>query len=164
MPGTGANIEIIGLKDVMSRIQSLPDATKAEILNDVANYAINSAFNETPPRVDHGPGGTPYQWNSDRQRRAFFATKGFGRGIPTIRTGELKASWNYEIGKDSVKFINQANYAQFVVGADIQRGHKADGWNNMVAVWANNLTFRSSKFRAVVMSAVQQAIRKIKLG
>ena len=29
----------------------------------------------------------PIQWDSERQRRAFFATDGFGRGIPTERTG-----------------------------------------------------------------------------
>jgi hypothetical protein len=163
MPGTGANVEIIGMKEVVSRISSLPDAAKQEVLEDVASYAIAEVFSETPPRVFHGP-GKPYQWQSEKQRRAFFASDGFGQGIPTKRTGELKSSWNYEIQGDSVKIINQANYAQFVIGGDIQRGHIADGWKNMVESWSGKLSFRSSKFRSVVMGAVQKAIRKLKLG
>jgi hypothetical protein len=30
----------------------------------------------------------PINWDSEKQRRAFFATNGFGHGIPYVRTGE----------------------------------------------------------------------------
>ena len=35
----------------------------------------------------------PVQWDSERQRRAFFATDGFGRGIPYKRTGRYVRSF-----------------------------------------------------------------------
>jgi hypothetical protein len=35
----------------------------------------------------------PIQWDSERQRRAFFATKGFGRGIPYRRTNRYRLGW-----------------------------------------------------------------------
>jgi hypothetical protein len=37
----------------------------------------------------------PVQWDSERQRRAFFATNGFGKGIPYQRTGRYIASWQH---------------------------------------------------------------------
>ncbi len=163
MPGTGANVSITGLQSVMSRIESLPAETQRQILEDVANYGISAVFSEYPERVNHGP-GRPYIWTSEKQRRAFFASDGFGRGIPTKRTNELQKSWNYIIGQGEVKFINQANYAEYVVGKNIQPGHVADGWQNMIAQWPKKLSFQSSKFRAIVMEAVQKAIRKVKLG
>lgn len=35
----------------------------------------------------------PVQWDSEKQRRAFFATNGFGAGIPYKRTGAYVAGW-----------------------------------------------------------------------
>lgn len=35
----------------------------------------------------------PINWDSEKQRRAFFATDGFGRGIPTKRTGRYEKGW-----------------------------------------------------------------------
>lgn len=41
------------------------------------------------------------RWKSERQRRAFFASDGFGGGIPHRRTGGLQAAWEVEItGRD----------------------------------------------------------------
>jgi len=35
----------------------------------------------------------PIRWDSVKQRKAFFATDGFGRGIPTKRTGATSKAW-----------------------------------------------------------------------
>lgn len=35
----------------------------------------------------------PINWDSDRQRIAFFASNGFGGGIPHIRTGQSALGW-----------------------------------------------------------------------
>lgn len=43
----------------------------------------------------------PVQWDSEKQRRAFFATDGFGGGIPYQRKGRYEASFQvqrYELG------------------------------------------------------------------
>lgn len=38
----------------------------------------------------------PVQWDSERQRRAFFATNGFGRGIPYRRTHQYRFGWQLQ--------------------------------------------------------------------
>lgn len=35
----------------------------------------------------------PIKWDSPKQRRAFFATDGFGGGIPHKRTGDYQRAW-----------------------------------------------------------------------
>jgi len=35
----------------------------------------------------------PIKWDSVKQRKAFFASDGFGRGIPTKRSGEYTKGW-----------------------------------------------------------------------
>lgn len=76
----------------------------------------------------------PVQWTSERQRRAFFATDGFGRGIPTQRTGKLQAGWqvSYDAkhydGAITVK--NTVPYERYVTGYQQQGFHKATGWYN----------------------------------
>lgn len=74
----------------------------------------------------------PLRWTSERQRRAFFATNGFGRGIPTQRTGALQQGWDYTIDKFSdggtFRIINDVPYMRFVEGDDTQPFHLDTGW------------------------------------
>jgi len=58
----------------------------------------------------------PIRWVSDRQRRAFFATDGFGRGIPTGRTNRYTAAWKVVKNKDGYSVINDSGYAKYVGG------------------------------------------------
>lgn len=46
--------------------------------------------------VDGQPIRYPVQWDSQRQRKAFFATEGFGKGIPTQRTGGYRQGWKVQ--------------------------------------------------------------------
>lgn len=39
----------------------------------------------------------PVRWDSERQRRAYFASNGFGRGIPYRRTHRYRFGWREEI-------------------------------------------------------------------
>jgi hypothetical protein len=39
------------------------------------------------------PSTSPVHWDSEKQRRAYFATDGFGAGIPYKRTGEYERGW-----------------------------------------------------------------------
>ena len=45
-----------------------------------------------PPAWLSPVGGSP-SWDSERQKRAFFATGGFGKGIPYQRTGAYEQGW-----------------------------------------------------------------------
>lgn len=82
--------------------------------------------------VEPGAPVYPIIWTSDKQRRAFFATNGFGRGIPTVRTHAIRDSWDarFEFQEDGGDFIveNKAPYAHWVVGLGQQGFHATTGW------------------------------------
>lgn len=67
----------------------------------------------------------PIDWTSEKQRRAFFATDGFGAGIPYRRTGRYAAGWYVNTtvtgGNIEMDIGNSAPYAQFVGGSLSQR-------------------------------------------
>lgn len=77
----------------------------------------------------------PIIWQSERQRRAFFATKGFGKGIPTQRTGALQEAWAVNLTTDdtggALTFDNSAPYSIYVQGDIMQRMHIASGYHNV---------------------------------
>lgn len=147
---------------VVSRLKSMPDAVRMEVLDEASAYATEVLAGETPGRVDHSD--TPYIWNSEKQRRAYFATDGFGGGIPSTRSGALESGWSADVTPYGAKITNEAAYAGYVVGEAQQLGHKADGWKLVADTLKGKLSFQSSKFRSVVMSAVKVALGKVKLG
>lgn len=134
-----------GLKEVKELMASLPRGIKLQAMEAIATYLIGNeqrGLAKAPERVQHGA-GNPYQWQSEKQRRAFFATDGFGGGIPYKRTGNLSAGWVYD-SKDSnwtsVKIENIESYSGFVMGDQQQRGHAADKWRKFADVISTNLT------------------------
>ncbi len=80
------------------------------------------------------PGGVkyPFQFATAKSRRAFFATNGFGRGIPTQRTNQLHDSWDTQItDRDSsslVRVVNLKPYSQYVYAPRQVPGHFNTGW------------------------------------
>lgn len=79
----------------------------------------------------------PIQFTSDRQRKAFFASDGFGRGIPTRRTGGIAAGWdiNFIPTQDGGLFVlnNPSEAAKFVQGPQpfAQGFHIDTGWKQV---------------------------------
>ena len=77
----------------------------------------------------------PIVWQSERQRRAFFATNGFGRGIPTERSGKLQAEWKVRQRTTStggsISFDNDTSYSPYVQGDQMQDMHIASGYHNV---------------------------------
>lgn len=89
------------------------------------------------PRVRY-----PIAWKSIKQRKAFFASNGFGRGIPTQRTGALPAAWSlsfeYTAGGITIAtFSNPTPYLEFVQGTWQQPMHINTGWINYIDEWAS---------------------------
>lgn len=84
---------------------------------------ILKQLRKTPGRPHY-----PLRWKSERQRRAFFATNGFGGGIPYARTGKLEAGWDarFTFSGDGGSFVveNDTPYARYVVGYDQQPFHE----------------------------------------
>lgn len=91
---------------------------RARIVRELSKY---------PPKPKY-----PLRWQSARQRRAFFASNGFGKGIPYQRTGNLGKSWQVSskaLGEGmSITTENTAPYAQYVVGSFQQTFHADTGW------------------------------------
>ena len=73
----------------------------------------------------------PVHWDSDKQRVAFFASGGFGRGIPTVRSGETNGAWTLTSLSNGYEIDNQSSGSLFVYGDLFGRGqsliHK-DRW------------------------------------
>jgi len=135
---------IRGVDKVKEFMASLPRGIKQAAMIAMSEYIIGDerhGLKFYPPRVDHDK-SNPYQWQSEKQRRAFFATNGFGRGIPTKRTDTLKNAWTVTTQDSNwtmVKIENKSGYAPFVQGDWQQRGHAADKWRKFGQVVTDNL-------------------------
>lgn len=57
----------------------------------------------------------PIQWDSERQRRAFFASDGFGRGIPSQRTGS-EGRWQIVKLAEGYRFEHPSPHAVYLWG------------------------------------------------
>ena len=68
-------------KKIRYFIMKSPQST-VSVLEETA-FRIRDRMNVRKPKTDY-----PVTWDSERQRRAFFATNGFGKGIPYKRTGD----------------------------------------------------------------------------
>lgn len=79
-----------------------------------------------------GPSHRPVIWTSAKQRRAYFATNGFGQGIPYRRSGKLQQGWRVELVPDDkggeIIAYNEVPYTRWVQGASQQIQHYATGW------------------------------------
>lgn len=75
------------------------------------------------------------RWTSAKQRAAYFASNGFGAGIPYHRTHRLSKSWRVEVvgNEFSVALVasNPSPSATFVQGPRAQRMHIDAGWNQL---------------------------------
>jgi hypothetical protein len=148
-------ISMRGQEKIKAYLETLPRGVKIAAMEAFSQYMIGDethGLKYNPPRVEHGP-DNPYKWQTEKQRRAFFATDGFGRGIPTERTGETTNAWMMTT-KDSnwtqVKIENDSPGAFFVQGDGQQRGHKADGWRKVADIIKTNTAGAMQKaFKAV---------------
>ncbi len=94
------------------------------------------------PRKRNYPSDYPLEWTSDKQRKAYFATNGFGKGIPYKRTGDLARGWRVVANNNGAVFAiaitNPSKSAKFVYGSLArnvqeakryqQRFHAITGW------------------------------------
>jgi hypothetical protein len=85
----------------------------------------------------------PIAWQTEKQRKAYFATDGFGKGIPTKRTGEHTRAWVFvwksgADGEGALTLQNRKKGARFIFGGFRpgngfqQRMHKPN-WPNAIA-------------------------------
>ena len=118
------------LEQLKDFITTLPRRIRGEATEVAAEYLIGNdrrGLKHYPARVQHGE-GNPYQWQSEKQRRAYFASNGFGGGIPYRRTNQLKNGWQTVGYGVKVSITNTTPYTGFVMGDEQQKGHRADKW------------------------------------
>lgn len=90
--------------------------------------------NEALRKITIVPGAPvhPIRWKSQRQRKAYFASKGFGKGIPSRRNYKLLKGWRVVVRPTpyggSISMENPEPYMRFVQGADAQPFHLDTGW------------------------------------
>lgn len=123
--------------DLTKSIKGLPAASR-KILNVEMEKTVKPAVQrEVTDLVATYPGPVkyPFEFGTAKSRRAFFATQGFGRGIPTVRTGTLFRAWQvrYRFSEQLGALIigNTTDYARYVYGFKGQRqipGHARTGW------------------------------------
>lgn len=95
-------------------------------------FATNRAL--AALRTVPGPPTHPIRWTNERQQRAYFASKGFGRGIPSRRGSppEVTAAWRGQFiptpDGGIMALINDAPHVDFVQGFRAQGFHLDTGW------------------------------------
>lgn len=94
-------------------------------------YPIRWARSKNPQ--DAGKrANTRYGYYS-RQKAAYYATNGFGKGIPSPSTGALRAGWSIDLNPDVangavLEAVNKVPYAVFVQGVWMQNFHIDAGY------------------------------------
>jgi len=105
---------------VASTEQRLTVLVQRRIL-PVVQRDVDRTLNADAPKPSY-----PIPWQSEKQRKAYFATKGFGRGIPSKRTGKVRA-WKARFvkrgGSYVIEAVNPVSYARYVYGPQQQRMH-----------------------------------------
>lgn len=150
------NVKVRNLDGLSQKISELPRGVRGEATQAAAKELVGNerhGLQYYPGRKNHGS-GNPYQWQSEKQRRAYFATNGFGNGIPSRRTYQLRFGWQVSSWEDGAKtkVINNVPYAKYVQGNQMQNGHKVDGWRGVPEIISSNM--------AAMMRAVNLAVAR----
>ncbi len=129
------------LEAVKEFISTLPRQIRGQATEAASEYLIGNesrGLKHYPARVQHGA-DNPYQWQSGKQRRAYFASNGFGKGIPYQRTNSLSDGWTTINDGVKTAIVNDLPYATYVMDEYQQRGHKADGWRLVSQIISTNI-------------------------
>jgi hypothetical protein len=104
-----------------------------------------------PPR-EYGP----FVWSSDKQRRAYFATNGFGGGIPYMRTMQLYENAKFNINERLfwIEYTNTSPYAKWVQHPSYQIiGMKMRNWMFVNKYILTHRTRIVSEFKPAALKA-----------
>jgi hypothetical protein len=86
------------------------DLVLDSFLDEMANEVF-ATMQEPGTEIEY-----PVNWDSEKQRRAFFATNGFGAGIPYQRTGTLEGEWIKDAIEMGYEVLNPDPIAHYVYG------------------------------------------------
>lgn len=130
-------VNTLPLSDAADFVETF-NAIVSEIGGEVAAEVRPAMLDElryTPPEWTGGK----REWESERQRRAYFASDGFGAGIPYVRTGKYAGGWvvisETTDGSFELTVGNAEPYAPFVGGTLNQRSRsEAQRWQQRMHI------------------------------
>lgn len=119
------------LKAVQEFAREYPDLARQSAFENIVPQ-IETMVNQQLKQRIPGPAKKPIKWTSDKQRKAYFATDGFGHGIPYKRTGKLPEAWEVLTRASEhglrISVVNDNPAAPFVYGRWKQQFHTNTGW------------------------------------
>jgi len=137
------------------KLDAYPSFVIEEGLNSVNTFLNSEQFKLSmyPPESD-----APFVWSSEKQRRAYFATDGFGKGIPYVRSYELANSGEFVVEKKFkslyIAYANAAPYFKWVQGQFSQIiGHITRGWKPVNTFVVDNGAIVRERFEAGIKGA-----------
>lgn len=150
-------IDLTGIDNLQEKLKQLyPEL--ADLGTEEANAYILDVVKEDArlPYADE-----PFFWSSDKQRKAYFASNGFGGGIPYQRTGTLRDGWQVlGYGKNQI-VVNEVMYSKYVKQASTQIiGMKFRDWDTI----EEQIRTRLSQISRAFNEGVRDAIEKLGLG
>ncbi|RPI91530.1 MAG: hypothetical protein EHM39_14475 [Chloroflexi bacterium] len=129
-------------KDRLAELQNAAKTFPAAIGQWARREVRPFVSHQVDLRLRRAPGSVhyPIQWTSEKQRLAFFASDGFGHGIPYQRKDQLQKEWqvraDYADGLTSISLSNPAPQAAYVYGDEKgqhqQVYHYNTGWPRFV--------------------------------
>lgn len=139
---TRVTVDTRVLDDVQALAAEAPKAmteARKRVRKVAVDYLDSELFSFEPGEPTY-----PLRWTSDKQRRAFFATNGFGRGIPAKRHSPPDVS-QYEIIERGDRYggvftiVPKHDYMPFVIGWPGYEGwqqqfHIDTGWPTLAEV------------------------------
>jgi hypothetical protein len=160
--GDFVGIEVQGLEELQALLAKLPVEVQDIVTDDVSAYMLNVLKTYPPQRHITRKQAYGRTFESDKQRRFFFAALKDGRiKVQYHRTQHFRNSWQ-QVGKGRRSFLaNEMPYGSFLVNDDGQSNMaKLGGWKTLTAVMKQ----RFNQILRVANAAAVKAIRKLKLG
>ena len=109
------------MEDLRAFLEKLPITLREsaqQAMKDTGDEIVRTLRQPGRPR-----GGKKVVWDSEKQRRAYFATGGFGAGIPYKRTGKMAAAWENQAIANGYLIVNTEEKSVFVYGTALGVGN-----------------------------------------
>lgn len=96
-------------KELENLAAEIPEISRGRIFGRA--QGIVRRYSKYPPRP-----GLPIKWDTDKQRIAFFASGGFGGGIPHVRRNAIPGGFKLVKLENGYSVVNDVPGAPFVIG------------------------------------------------
>jgi hypothetical protein len=121
------------VSEVIEQLKSFAESLKKIGEETMFNAAteVQDRMKEEGDPVPSFEDKKPYiNWDSDKQRKAFFATNGFGAGIPYKRTGAYEQGWKVDRTDGGAELSN--SHPAGAVGGWVSPTSVQIGWQSNI--------------------------------